>query len=326
MVKPETGQANFAEKMIRSRSRSPHPVPLPVGERGRCGTALILPLPLGERAGVRGPSVGELGDDDAVGEMQRRLEAIGEPRRQLGTHHDAVHHHVDIVLDVLVERRHLGDLVEAPVDLHPLEALLLQLGEVFAVLALAPARDRREQIEPRAFGQRQHPVDHLAHGLALDRKPRGRRIGHTHPGEQEPHIVVDLGDRADGRARVARGRLLLDGDGRRQALDMVHVRLLHHVEELPGIGRQRLDIAPLALGIDGVEGERGLAGARQSGDHHELFAGQVERDVLEIVLARATDGDEFGGHSLGNVGVKAARARLSPEEAEPQGEGAQTLG
>ncbi len=37
---------------------------------------------------------------------------------------------------------------------------------------------------------------------------------------------------------------------------MVDVRLLQHVEELAGIGRQRLDIAPLALGIDGVEGER----------------------------------------------------------------------
>ena len=80
-------------------------------------------------------------------------------------------------------------------------------------------------------------------------------------------------------------------------VDMVDVGLLHHVEELPRIGRQRLDIAPLALGIDGVEGERGLAGARQPGDHHELLARQIERDVLEIVLARAADGDEFGGHS-----------------------------
>jgi hypothetical protein len=36
---------------------------------------------------------------------------------------------------------------------------------------------------------------------------------------------------------------------------MIDVRLLHHVEELAGVGRKRLDIAALALGIDGVEGE-----------------------------------------------------------------------
>ncbi len=112
--------------------------------------------------------VGEFGDDDAVGELQRRLEGIGEPRAHVWPHHDAVHHHVDIVLHVLVEGRDLGDLVELAVDLHPLKALLQQLGEVLAVFALPPARDRREKIEARALGQRQHAVDHLAHGLALD--------------------------------------------------------------------------------------------------------------------------------------------------------------
>ena len=74
---------------------------------------------------------------------------------------------------------------------------------------------------------------------------------------------------------------------------MIDVRLLHHVEELARIGRERLDIAALALGIDGVEGERGFAGAGEPGDHHELLPGQVEGDVLEVVLPRAADRDEF---------------------------------
>jgi hypothetical protein len=65
---------------------------------------------------------------------------------------------------------------------------------------------------------------------------------------------------------------------------MVHIRLLHHVEELARIGRERLDIAPLALGIDRVEGERGLAGSRQPGDDDEPFAGEVERGLREVVF------------------------------------------
>ena len=228
---------------------------------------------------------------------------IGEPGARVCAHYHAVDHHFDIMLHLLIEGRDLGDLMELVVDLDPLEALLLQFGEIFLVFALPPARDRRQQIEPCALGQRQYAVDHLAHGLALDRQSGRRRIGNADARPEQPHIVVDLGDRADGRARVARGSFLLDGDGRRQPVDMVDIRLLHHVEELPRVGRQRLDIASLAFGVDRVEGERALARARQPGDHHELLARQLERDVLEVVLSRAANGDEFGGHSVCNVGV-----------------------
>ena len=67
--------------------------------------------------------------------------------------------------------------------------------------------------------------------------------------------------------------------------------LLHQFEELPGIGREALDITTLALGIDRVEGERGFARARQAGDHDEAVARQLDIDVLEIVLPRAADSD-----------------------------------
>ena len=148
-------------------------------------------------------------------------------------------------------------------------------------------------IEPRAFLERQHAVDHLADRLAFDRQAGRRRIGNADAREQQAHVVVDLGDRADRRARVARGGLLLDRDGRRQAVDLVDVRLLHHLEELARIGRQALDIAALALGIDRVEGERRFARARQAGHHDQRVARQVEVDVLQIVLARAANGNSL---------------------------------
>ena len=67
----------------------------------------------------------------------------------------------------------------------------------------------------------------------------------------------------------------------------VDVGLLHLLEELPGVGGERLDVAALALGVDGVEGERGLARAGQPGDDHQLVARDLDVDVLEVVLARA---------------------------------------
>ena len=88
-----------------------------------------------------------------------------------GLHHDAVHHHLDIVLELFVQRRDLADLVDLAVDLGAGETLALQLGQLLAVLALAAAHDRRQQQQPRAFRHRHHAVDHLADGLASMGRP-----------------------------------------------------------------------------------------------------------------------------------------------------------
>src|SRR5262249_44269882 len=80
-------------------------------------------------------------------------------------------------------------------------------------------------------------------------------------------------------------------DSRREPVDGVDVRLLHQLQELPCIRRQRLDVAALALGIDRVEGERRLAGTREPRDHHEAVAGHLDVDVLQVVLASTANDD-----------------------------------
>ena len=200
----------------------------------------------------------------------------------------------------------MRDLVERAVDLDALVALLGEVGELLAILALASARHGREQIEPRAFGQSENAVDHLRDGLALDRQAGRRRVGHADARPEKPHVIVDLGDGADGRAWIARGGLLLDGDGGREAVDLVDVRLLHHLQELARIGGKTLDVAALALGVDGVEGERGFAGAGKAGEDDEPVARNVEVDVLEIVLARAADRDHAAIAAAGTFVVSSA--------------------
>jgi hypothetical protein len=109
---------------------------------------------------------------------------------------------------------------------------------------------------------------------------------------EQAQVVVDLGDRADGRPRVVRRRLLLDRDRRRQTLDQVDVGLLHQLQELARVGRQRLDVAALAFRVERVEGERALARPRQPGHDDEPVAREVEVEVLEVVRACAADADE----------------------------------
>ena len=127
----------------------------------------------------------------------------------------------------------------------------------------------------------------------------------AHPGVEHAEVVVDLGDRADGGARVPAGGLLVDGDGRREPFDEIDVGLLHLAQELPGVRRQRLHVPPLALGVDRVEGERGFPGAGQAREHDQLVAREVQRDVLEVVLTSTMDDEPLGAHTGASVEASA---------------------
>jgi hypothetical protein len=163
-------------------------------------------------------------------------------------------------------------------------------------LRYSPLRPRTTGASRKArvpSGKLHHPVDHLAHRLRANRQASGGRIGHADPRPQQAHIVVDLGDGGDGRARVAAGRLLLDGDSGREAVDMLDIGLLHHLEELARIGGQRLDIAPLPLRHRWCRRPARFAGpARQAGDARSACrAAEIvsfdPSSALEVMLARA---------------------------------------
>ena len=132
-------------------------------------------------------------------------------------------------------------------------------------------------------------VHDLLRGLLGDGFAADGAVRTAHAGPQQAHVVVDLGDGAHGGARVLAGGLLVDGDRRRQALDEVDVGLVHLAQELPGVGGERFDVAALALGEDGVEGEGGLSGAGQAGEDDHGVARQVQVDVAQVVLAGALD-------------------------------------
>src|SRR5690606_36916276 len=74
--------------------------------------------------------------------------------------------------------------------------------------------------------------------------------------------------------------------------------LLHHAEELPGVGGERLDVAALPFRVDRVEGQRRLAGPRQPRDHDEAVARDLDIDILEVVLAGAADNQRFIAHRV----------------------------
>ena len=172
-------------------------------------------------------------------------------------------------------------------------ALLAGILKHLNVLALLAADDRRKQLHARLFFKRHQPVNDLVDGLLVNLLAAFRTVRRTDARPQQAHVVVDLGDRADRRTRVLRGGLLVDGDGRRKTIDVVHIRLVHLAEELPRVAGQRFNVAALTLGVDGVERQRRFARAGQTGEHHQLVARNLDVDVFQVVLSRTFNVNVF---------------------------------
>ena len=194
-------------------------------------------------------------DDHAVAVGQRRFDRIRQPSCDVAAHDKAVDHQLDEVLLVLFQRDLLAQIVEIAVDAHAGKAAAPRALKHLAVLALLAPDHRREHLKARTLRQLKHAVDDLIDALPLDLAPAPRAVRRADARPEQAQIVINLRDRADGRARVLGGGLLVDGNRRGQALNHVDIRLVHLPQKLAHIGRKRLDIAPPPLGIDRVKRE-----------------------------------------------------------------------
>jgi len=227
---------------------------------------------------------------DATAHLHRRLDRL----RQAGARRDgflalrivevaddqAVDHDFDRVPLVPFQVDIFADIAHFAVDTHAHEAALLDLFEHLLVAPLAVLDHGAQHLDARAVGPLLDRLDDLLGRLGLDALAADGTVRDADPRVEQAQIVVDLGHGADRRARVLRGRLLVDRDRGGEAVDRIDVRLLHLAQKLPRVRGQRLHIAPLPLGIDRVERERALARARKSGHDDQAVARELDGDVL----------------------------------------------
>ena len=231
------------------------------------------------------------------GELEGRLDRIGESRAGDISGHQAIDDHLDGVSHLAVESQIVGELNRAAIDARPQKALASQVLEQVLVFPLLLLNHGGQELDPRPLGNAGDVLDDLFDGLGRDLPPAVRAEPRADPGEEHPQVVVDLGDRADGAAGIASAGLLLDRDRRRQATDRIDLGLGHLAEKLAGVAGQRLDVPSLSLGIQRVESERALSGAAHAGHADEPVARQAEVDVSQVMLAGSANDDVGSRHT-----------------------------
>ena len=251
--------------------------------------AVLAGVVLGEHQVLLLPQ--KVDDDQSPGKGAGSFHAVGEALLDVRPDDEAVHDDLNVVLDVFFQLDLLVQLIEIAVYTGPDVAGALGGLKDLGVLALLAPDDGGQDLDAGALGQGEDLVDDLVDGLLADLFSALGAVGRARPGPEQAEIVIDLRDGAHGGAGVFAGGLLVDGDGGGEALDIVHVRLVHLAQEHPGVGGKALHVPPLALGVNGVESQGGLAGAGEARHHHQLVPGDGDVDIFQIVGPGAFDDD-----------------------------------
>ena len=238
--------------------------------------------------------------DQSVGELGGGFDGSFEALFGARLERQAIDHDFDGVILALVERDFFIQRAEHAIHAGAHEALAEEFLEILFVFAFAAAHDGRQDHDALAFRQREDLLQDLLGALARDFDAASGAMRNADGGIEDAQVVVNFGDGADGGARAAVGGFLLDGNGGAEAIDGIHFGALHLIQELARVGREGFHVAALAFGVDGVESERGFAGAAESGDHGEGVARDLDVDIFEIVLAGAVHGDALEHFRGGN--------------------------
>ena len=169
--------------------------------------------------------------------VERRASGIHQSVHRLlvVSHHQAVNHQKD--LRIVRNGRIQRQILQFAIHLHSAESLL---GIDVELLFPSPAFmhiQRTQQKETSPFGMGEHTIHHVLHRLLLHFHTADGGEGMSHACKEHSQVIIDFRRSAYRGTRVASNHLLLDGDGRWNALDSITLRLVHPPEKLSSVGR-----------------------------------------------------------------------------------------
>src|SRR5258705_6068849 len=165
---------------------------------------------------------------------------------------------VDVVfLEALQAVGQIGraQIDELAVDARALIAQAARAGDDFVVKAFAAGHDGAQDHYFFATIRAADPIEDLTTRQRLNLSAALDAVLLADLGIEQAQIMINLGNRRDRRFFAALAEPLFDGDGRRDAGDVVDVGPRHHFEKLARVSRQTVDVAALSFGIDDIEGK-----------------------------------------------------------------------
>ena len=272
------------------------------GAEGRVETEKVL-VRLTEKDAVQFETAAETAQDTFLpcqGDMSvASCKGVGyggkQARAGIGIHRtgqaDAVHQQGCIGERIRPALQDIVDPDRNAVRPEPVVTVFLELQEQFRTVFPPGPLQVGEQIPgPGTRGGK--CIQHVRDAVPADLPPRNRRESVPDAGENQPQEIVDLRGGGHGGPGIAHADLLFDGDGRRDAVDAVHVGLGHPPEELAGIRRKAFRETALPLGIQGIESKGGLPRTGNARDDHELPTRNPQGQIFEIIDPGALDFNE----------------------------------
>src|SRR5260370_9127178 len=186
---------------------------------------------------------------------------------------------------LLVQCDFVAQIINRAIHAHTYKAGTPHLIKDLFIFALTPRYQRRKQHDTRTLRQVDDRVDNLLEGLLAELASRVRTVWMADTSVQQAQVIIHLCHRADSRTRIVCRPFLIDRESRGEAIDMINIWLLHFIQELPRIGRQRLDIAALSFGKNGVKGQATLARAGKTRNDHQLVTRKSHIYIFEIMCA-----------------------------------------
>ncbi len=138
---------------------------------------------------------------------------------------------------VPIELDFLLDLAHGTIYPGPDETRALQFIEYCQVSPLPATNQGGQDQQPGPGRKALDGIDDFLGRLLPDFPSADRAVGKADPGVEQAQVVVGLGHRPDGRARVVGDTLLINGNRRGEPFDVIDVGLVELPEKLAGVGR-----------------------------------------------------------------------------------------
>ena len=227
-----------------------------------------------------GTAVNSVNNKNAVAQLQGGLNGFGKALTIAFIDGKAVDNNFYGMFFLGVQCRQCVNRIHFAVNTRTQKTKPFNIVQLLLIFAFAIAHHRGEQHNFLFVFIGEQVLNHLACGFRFKFFVVLGAVGRADAREQQAQVVIDFGNRADGRARVVRRSFLFYGDCRRQTGDVVDIGFVDAHKKLARIRRQRLNIASLTFGKYRIKSERRFSRTRQAGNNHKLIARDDEVNIL----------------------------------------------